>query len=122
MSKVFEPVPFVKDRLVLFLVSVDGLMMLAIVLSVFLRLRSHDFKVPVQYVVNDGSVLQTSQWFTLYSLAFFAVFAGVGTIILAQRLHKSERNYSIIALVLFIVIGLFGLLVTNAILGLVSQV
>lgn len=122
MTKTLEPVPFIKDRAMLLLVAIDSLLIVSIVTVVLARLRSHDFKVPVQYVVNDGSVLQVSQWFTLYSLAVFAVLTGVATFILAQRLHKSERNYAIIALIIFGVSAVFGLLTTNALLGLVARV
>lgn len=122
MSKTLEPVPFIKDRLMLLLLTVDSLLILSIVGVVLARLRSHDFKVPVQYVVNDGTVLQVSQWFTLYSLAIFAVLTGVATFILAQKLHKSERNYAAVALIMFAVSAVFGLLTTNALLGLVAQV
>ena len=122
MNKSLEPVPFIKDKAILLFVAIDSLLVLSIVGVVLLRLRSHDFKVPVQYVVNDGSVLQVSQWFTLYSLAAFALLSGVATIVLAQRLHKSERNYSLVALIVFAVSAVFGLLVTNALLGLVARV
>ncbi len=122
MNKTAEAVPFFKDRLMTSLVALDVVMIVLVVVSVFARLRSHDFKVPVQYVVNDGSILQTSQWFTLYSFAFFAVLAGISTIILAQRIHKSERWYAAAALILFAITTFFGLLMSNALLGLVSQV
>ena len=122
MSKTLEPVPFVKDRFVLLVSAVDAVLMVLVVFSVILRLRSHDFKIPVQYVVNDGSVLQTSQWFTLYSIVLFVILSGIGTLILAQRLHKSERNYAVLSLLLYGIVTLFGLLITNALLGLVSQV
>ncbi|MBP9738494.1 hypothetical protein KBD20_02285 [Candidatus Saccharibacteria bacterium] len=122
MNKTAEAVPFFKDRLMTTLVALDGFIVVLVVVSVFARLRSHDFKVPVQYVVNDGSILQTSQWFTLYSLALFAVIAGISTVILAQRIHKSERWYAAAALILLAVTTFFGFLMTNALLGLVSQV
>ncbi len=122
MSKTLEPIPFVKDRFVLLLGTVDVAIVALMSLSVILRLRSHDFKIPVQYVVNDGSVLQTSQWFSLYSIVIFVVLSGAGKIILAQRIHKSERNYALVALLLFAIFGIFGLLITNALLGLVAQV
>lgn len=122
MSKVTEPVPFVRDRAVLLLLGVNSLLVLATVTSVIVRLRSHDFKVPIQYVVNDGSVLQTSAWFNLYLFVLFSVFTGICTAILAQRMHKSQRTFSLIILGLFAVVSIFGLLATSALLGLVAQV
>lgn len=122
MNKAPLDAPFFKDRPILLLLIGNGLLAFATVASVFVRLRSSDFKVPVQYVVNDGSVLQTSQWFTLYSIALFSVLSAVATVVLAQRLHRGERNYAQVVLIVYAVISVFGLLATNALLGLVSRV
>lgn len=122
MNKTPLDTPFFKDRAILLLLSVNTAIVFAIVVSVFVRLRSSDFKIPVQYVVNDGSVLQTSQWYTLYSLALFSVLSAVATAILAQRLHRGERNYAKVVLAVYAITAIFGLLITNALLGLVSQV
>jgi hypothetical protein len=89
---------------------------------VLIRLKSHDFKVPVQYIVNDGSVVQSSSWYSLYSLALIALFGAVASIFLAYRLHKGNRIFAIGLLVIYIVIALFGFLISNALLGLVSRV
>lgn len=122
MSKQLEPVPFIRDRAILLLLVGNGLIVLVTVLSVMVRLRSHDFKVPVQYVVNDGSILQTASWVNLYTFAALSIFTGIATAILAQRMHKSQRTFSLVILILFAVVSVFGFLATNALLGLVSQV
>lgn len=122
MSENAKIVPFFKDRAAVLLVTLNGLLALGITLSVFARLRSHDFKVPVQYVVNDGSVLQTSQWFTLYSIVLFAIAGTVGVVILAERLHRSAREFALVTLGVLILTLIFGLFATNALLTLVSQV
>lgn len=91
-------------------------------LSVVIRLRSNDFKVPVQYVVNDGAVLQTSNWFSLYSLALFSVFTCIAVIFLSHTLYKGNRMFAIGMLAIYVVVSLITLFATNALLGLVGRV
>lgn len=122
MSENAKVVPFFKDRAAVLLVVFNSVLTLLIAGSVFARLRSHDFKVPVQYVVNDGSVLQTSQWFSLYSIALFAIAVTVAVVILSERLHRSAREFALVALGVYGLSLIFGLLATNALLTLVSRV
>lgn len=122
MEKALEKTPFTKDRPLMVLSVFSAFFAFLSVAGVFVRLRSHDFKVPVQYIVNDGSVVQSASWYSLYSLAFVAVFGAVASIFLAHRLHKSNRIFAAGLLVVYLVIALFGLLVSNALLGLVSRV
>jgi hypothetical protein len=122
MEKLNEHTLFTKDKTIMILSIASGLLALATVISVLIRLKSHDFKVPVQYIVNDGSVVQSSSWYSLYSLALIALFGAVASIFLAYRLHKGNRIFAIGLLVIYIVIALFGFLISNALLGLVSRV
>lgn len=122
MEKNIESLPFIKDKPMIVLSVVNGFLAFATVMVVFVRLRSNDFKVPVQYVVHDGSVLQTSSWFTLYSLALFAILATGSTIFFAMKLHKSNRLFAGGVLAVYVVVALFSLLVTYALLELVSKV
>ena len=52
---------FSKDKSVVILLLVNTLVAVLSVLTVALRLRSHDFKVPVQYIVHDGSVVASTR-------------------------------------------------------------
>lgn len=113
---------FSKDKPALLFSALSIVFAFLSVVSVMARLRSHDFKVPVQYVVNDGSVLQTSSWYTLYSLALVAVLGTIAVIFLSHRLYKSSKIFAIGILVTYIVIQIITLLVINALLGLVSRV
>lgn len=122
MEHVKQQTAFTKDKPVIILAIVGGLLALAQVLVVLVRLSSHDFKVPVQYIVNDGSVLQTSSWYTLYSLALVAALGAGVSIFLAHRIHKTNRVLALGVLITSVVIGVIGLLVANALLGLVSRV
>jgi hypothetical protein len=122
MEKTVETTYFTKDRPILMLAVLNAVLALGSVLLTILRLGSHDFKIPIQYIVNDGSVLQTSNWYSLYSIALFSVVGTVFTIILARRLHKNSRLFAAGVLVVYAVITFLGILTTNALLGLVGRV
>lgn len=122
MEKTTEARLFTKDKAAMTLTIVSGALVLLNVASVFVRLRSHDFKVPVQYVVNDGSVLQTSNWLSLYSLILVSILGFAAAIYLAHQLYKASRQFAVAALAVYVVIAVFSLLVTNALLGLVGKV
>lgn len=112
---------FSKDASVVILGAINLLVAIAAVASVFLRLRSHDFKVPVQHLVNDGGEVSLASWYTLYSLAAFAVFGVVVAILLARRLHAHNPTFAHGVLMAQAVVAVFSLLTINALLGLVSQ-
>jgi|GEM_PF-2772830 len=122
MEKTTEQIAFTKDRPIIILAITNGIFALMNVILTFARLRSHDFKVPVQYIVNDGSVLQTSNWYSLYSLALVSVAGFVAIIFLAYQLHKGNRLFAMAVLIIYLLVGVMTLLVTNALLGLVGRV
>lgn len=122
MEKHADSTPFFKDRLAVSLLVFNGVLIIANVLATVIRLGSHDFKVPVQYMVSDSSVLQTANWYSLYSLAVFALVGGGVTIALAYRLHQGNRRFSIALLALYTVVGVVTFLVINALLALVARV
>lgn len=122
MEKTITSIQFTKDKPVLILTILGSALALLNVILTLIRLNSHDFKVPVQYVVNDGSVLQISNWYSLYSLALVSVLGAGAIVFLAHRLHKQNRLFAIGVLLIYLVVAVIGLLATNAILGLVNRV
>lgn len=122
MEKLSEPIPFAKDKPVMLLAIIAGILSVINLIVTVVKLGSHDFKVPVQYVVNDGSVLQTSNWYSLYSIALFSLVGAGITIFLAHRLHKGNRLFAAGILLVYGVIALMSILVTSALLGLVGRV
>ncbi len=122
MEEKTESIPFNKDRPVMSLAVFNGVVASLIALTTLFRLRSNDFKIPVQFIVYDGSVLSSSNWFSLYSLAFFAIFTMVVAILISMKLHKANRLFSGGVLVIHLVVLIYGLLVTNALLSLVNKV
>ena len=122
MDTIVQQHTFSKDKTVLGLSAFSIIATLATVLFSIAMLRSHDFKVPVQYVVNDGSVLQTSNWYTLYSLPLFAVMSTAVMLFLAHKLYRTNRIFSIGVLAAYSLVSIVGFLVTFALLNLVSKV
>lgn len=113
---------FSKDRPVMAMTVFNILIAFITLVFVLVRLRTHDLKVPVQFVVNDGSVLQTGNWYSLYSLALVSVLGTGVLIFLAHQLYKGNRLFALGTLIAFSVMNIFGLLVSVALLGLVSKV
>lgn len=113
---------FSKDKPVIFVAVMNTLIALATLFAVLARLRSHDLKVPIQHIVNDGSVLQTGSWYSLYSLALISLLGTGAVLFVAHQLHKGNRLFALGTLTAYLVINVFGLLATIALLGLVSKV
>lgn len=113
--------PFFRDRLVMSFVVLGSLVTLLNIGSVLFRLRSHTFKVPVQYNTADGSILQTD-WYYLYGLAIFCIFGLVASILMAHRLHKGSRWFAVGVLLLYQVVAVFSFITINALLGFVAQI
>lgn len=122
MNKEVKPQQFIKDRPIFIFSITCVVMALVNTVITFARLRSHDFKVPVQYVVHDGTVFQTANWYSLYSFVLFALLGAGFSIFLAIRLHKSNRLFAGGILITYLVVSLISFLVINSLLGLVSRV
>lgn len=122
MSKeVIKTTPFSKDNSILALAAINVMIALAAAASVVVRLRSHDFKVPVQYLVNDGGEVSLASWYSLYSLAVFVVFGTGVALWLAYRLYTHRPIFARGVLLTQAVVGVVSFLTLNALLGLVSQ-
>jgi len=122
MEKTIEPVQFTKDKPIIVLVVVNAALSFITLVATFILLKSHDFKVPVQYIKNDGSVLQTSNWYTLYSLPFFSLLSLGAMIFIAHRLHKGNRLFAIGALAVYVIVSVVTLITTFDLLSLVSKI
>lgn len=122
MSEKTQHPPFIKDRPILLLVILNIILALLNTVIVFGRLRSHDFKVPVQYLVRDGSVLATSNWYSLYGLALFCVGGLILNIAIARKLHEANRWFAFVVLLIYVLVSVVSFLVINALLSLVARV
>ncbi len=109
---------FIKDRFSLLLMAFGFIFALINILHVVLRVEQRDFDIPVRYTQYGTSQIILGDWYTLYSLALFAVVATVVNFVLALRLHSSRRQLAIAILIGQILIMVFLFLVSGAILGL----
>ncbi len=114
--------PFSKDRPVVLLVVANAGLILATFFSVILRLRPNDFKIPIQFIVYDGTTIQTGNWFSLYSIVLFSIGGGIITLLLAKKLYGANRFFSLAVLAVYGVVALFTLFSVNALLTLVERV
>lgn len=113
---------FSKDKSIVILLLANFGLIVTSASVVVLRLRSNDFKVPVQYIANDGSVVQASSWYSLYSLGFFAVLSVAAIFFLAYRLYRGNPTFSKGLLGIQLVVSIITLLVINSLLSLVARV
>ena len=122
MKKDSKPQQFSRDTSVVLLLILNGALMLAAILSVLLRLRPNDFRIPVQYIVYDGTVVQSGNWYSLYALIIFVLAGGGITIYLARKLYAANRYFTLATLAVYAVVGVFSLFSINALLSLVQRV
>lgn len=122
MKKKEQPTKFSKDTPIVLLLAANVILMVASVVSVLFRLRPSDFKVPIQYIVYDGTVVQSGNWYSLYGFLLFIVVGGGMTFYLAHRVYKSNRLYSLATLAAYLVVSIYSLMTINALLSLVERV
>lgn len=115
-----KTVPFAKNPVAILFVAINGLVALVTVGLVVYRLRSSDFKVPGQYIANGGDV-ELTQWYSLYSLAIFALFSFFISVFIARKLYLKTEIFAWGVLICQLVLGVTGLFISNALLGLVSR-
>ncbi len=122
MKKKELPTKFSKDTPVVLLLSANVILMVLSTISVLFRLRPNDFKIPVQYIVYDGTIVQSGNWYSLYGFLLFVVVGGGMTFYLAHRAYKANRLFSLATLSLYLVVSIYTLLTINALLSLVERV
>lgn len=100
------------------LVSAGLALAIVNVFNVILQVEQKDFDIPVRYTEYGASPIVLGDWFTLYEFLAFAVVATIFNVVIALRLHKERRQLSIAMLIAQIIIMIFLLLVSRAVLGL----
>jgi hypothetical protein len=109
---------FIKDRFSLLLMALGVGLAVINVINVVLRVEPRDFDIPVRYTQYGSSPIVLGDWYNLYSLALFAVVATVSNVVIALKLHKNRRQLTVAVLVGQILVMVFLLLVSGALLGL----
>jgi hypothetical protein len=122
MKKDANPQQFSKDTPVVLLLILNGALVMVSILSVLLRLRPNDFKVPIQYIVYNGTVVQSGNWYSLIGFVLFLIAGAALTFVMAHRLYKANRFFTMAVLASYTMVGVFALLTINALLSLVERV
>lgn len=111
---------FFRDgRAIWLLIAGFGLLLITILFSL-LNIQSQEFKVPVRYSgYFEGNLSDRDEWFTLYALPLFAAITFTINTILSVKIHRMRPELAQALLGLNLVVAIFTLLVTRALLGLV---
>jgi hypothetical protein len=110
---------YFQDRPILFLNLILTLGMIINVIAVALRVNTGQTVTIIRYQVNLGLAgFQRANTYQLYGFIIAAVIITAVAIFLSARLYKIKRSLSILILVLSIILLLFNLIVSGAILNL----
>jgi hypothetical protein len=119
MIKNFFSQPFFHDPKATAL-AITGLLLLVVHTIYFtINVQSQEIKVPVRFSGYDASLSDKGHWFSLLSLLIFGIVAYVVNIAISIKIYKLRKTISIWMLTLNIIIMVFLILVSRALLNLV---
>lgn len=111
----------VKDRLLLIMILLGGLLALVLIANSLFYIRPSDVQVPVRYSAYGVTNLYRDQWFYLMS------FVGAGLLILLvhplitlKLLQEKGREYAIGFAGMTILLGIIAVLLVSAVFRVVS--
>lgn len=109
---------FLRDRLILLLLSVLAFATLVAVLLVLVRLNAgHGESYIAQYRESLGiNAFKTGSIIDLFSFVVFAVLVGVGHTLVSLKVYAISRQVALTVLTLGILLLLFGIVISNALL------
>jgi len=85
---------------------------------VLVRVNSQDFEIPVRYTQYGASPVGLGEWFSLYELGIFAVAAFAMNLVLSIKVYTLSKGISKMILGLTVLLLIFLLIVSWALLGL----
>ena len=108
---------FIRDRIALLALAFVSLLALTDTLVIILDVHSNVLQVPVRYSEYSLNIKQ-GNWTLLYELALFVLISAVINIMVAMRIHKVRRAYSLGILMLTVIVCVIAFLVSRALIGL----
>lgn len=108
---------FFADRSMMIFSGLISIALLAIVFRVLSTVKQYDFKIAVRYTQYGIDPFPLGDWYSLYDMAAFAVVSSVVVLLIAMRLHAAQRSLAVIVLGLHLVVMVFLVIVSNAILS-----
>lgn len=108
---------FFKDRAVLRLALAFLVLFVIALVVAFINLEARNDKVPVRYSNYAVGFYDRESWTTQYIFPVFAALAFVVNLYLATKLHAMRKEYSYIWMGLSIILMIFTILISQAIIG-----
>ena len=110
--------PFFRDGKTNALLVVGGFLLLVHIVNFMISIQTQDIKVPIRYTGYNPSLGDTGQWSSLFVLVVFGVAAYGINSALSIKVFKLKKALSVVLLSLNIVIMIFLILVSRALLNL----
>ena len=113
------PKRLLHDKFVILLMLVCILLMLFSVFLVLLRVDTGQPIAIVRYKTSLGVAgFERGASTQLYSFVYMALISGVGGVVLARRIYRLRRTLAVTLLSLTVVVLIFNIIVSNALLNL----
>ncbi len=119
MIKKFFAQPFFKDSKATMLAATGLLLLVVHTLDFTMNVKSQEIKVPVRFSGYDASLSDKGHWFSLLSLLLFGIIMYIINVAISIKAYRLKKTISIWMLTLNIVIMVFLILVSRALLNLV---
>lgn len=117
-----RPITFLKkqrifrDRLLRWFLVLAAITMLAVVVLLLVRLRPHDFVMPLEYMTGVG-LGNPGQWYSIYGYGIFSIVVTLANSILAMAMLEKSRITSFFLVVGAIIVNVFILVVVYTLLA-----
>lgn len=119
MIKNFFSQPLFKDPQATILLVAGLLLVFVQTIDFSLNIQSREIKVPIRYSGYNESLSDKGHWASLLALILFGVVVFVINTAISIKVYKLRRSLAVMLLTLNIVILVFLILVSRALLGLV---
>ncbi len=119
MIKKFFSQPFFRDSQATILLVAGFLLVLIHTFDFALNIQSQEIKVPIRYSGYNESLSDKGSWLSLFALVVFGIATVVINGAIAIKVYHLRRSLAIALLVLNVVIMVFLILVSRALLNLV---
>lgn len=111
---------FFRDRAAVWLLICCAVLAGITVINVVLKVRGSDLQVPTRYT-QYALTLDRGNWTILYELALFALMVFLLNGLIAIKVRPLRRMYALAILGLTLFVLLIGILVSNALVSLLSS-
>ena len=115
-GKIFRQ-SFFKDRVILRLVFVYFVLFVIALIVIFINLEARNDKVPVRYSNFAVGFFDRENWTAQYVFPVFASVVFFVNAYLTTKLHAMQKEYSYAWMSLSIILMIFTILVSQAIIG-----